>query len=326
MNMTSSYAALSVLDAAINRTKSLLWPFNLGIWLRLAVISFFVGGSGGGFNFPGSYSTSDVPGGGVPGMGDAFFGNLGIILLIIALIFVFVLVIWLIGAIFQFVFVDCLRTGEVSLRRYFGPRTGKGFRLFLFQAGVGLCLFLLIAIPVALLIITAGGLESRIASLAFVPFILVFIAAIFVLALLIGLIMLFSIDFVVPIMIRDDCGVIDGWRTCWGIIRAEWGQALVYAVAKFLLGLAVGIIMLLAVIIAALVVAIPFVIVGIITAAAGGSVPVYITLLVLFILVLLPVGLLISVPFVTFLRYYSLEVLGAIAPAYNLLPAVGTAE
>jgi hypothetical protein len=54
MNMGSTYAALSVLDAAINRTKSLLWPFNLGVWLRLAVISFFVGGSGGGFNFPGS--------------------------------------------------------------------------------------------------------------------------------------------------------------------------------------------------------------------------------------------------------------------------------
>jgi hypothetical protein len=326
MNMASTYAAISVLDAAINRTKSLLWPFNLGIWLRLAVISFFVGGSGGGFNFPGSYSTSDVPGGGIPGAGDAILSNLGIILLIIALIFVIVLVIWLIGAIFQFVFVDCLRTGEVSLRRYFGPRTGKGFRLFLFQAGVGLGLFLLIAIPVALLIITAGGFESRIASLAAVPFILIFIAVIFLLALLIGLIMLFTIDFVVPIMIRDDCGVIDGWRSCWQIIRVEWKQALVYAVAKFLLGIATGIIMLIAVIIAALALAIPFVISGIRVAAAGGSVPIYIALLVLFFLVMLPVGLIISVPFVTFLRYYALEVLAAIAPEYDLLPGMSPAE
>ena len=39
MNMASNYAAFSVLDATINRTKSLLWPFNLGVWLRLAVIS-----------------------------------------------------------------------------------------------------------------------------------------------------------------------------------------------------------------------------------------------------------------------------------------------
>jgi hypothetical protein len=324
--MASTYAALSVLDAVINRTKSLLWPFNLGVWLRIAVISFFIGGSGGGFNFPGNYSTSDVPGGGMPGMGDTFLSNLGIILLIIAIIFAVVLVLWLIGAIFQFVFVDCLRTGEVYLRRYFGPRTGKGFRLFLFQAGVALCLFLIIAIPVALLVITAGGFESGIASLAVVPFILAFIVLIFLLALLIGLIMLFTIDFVVPIMIRDDCGVIDGWRSCWQIIRTEWKQALVYAIVKFLLGIAVGILMLLAVIIAALAVAIPFVIIGILVAAAGGSVPVYIALVVLFILVLLPVGLLISVPFVTFLRYYSLEVLAAIAPEYTLLPAVTPAE
>ncbi len=326
MNMGSTYAALSVLDAAINRTKSLLWPFNLGVWLRIAVISFFVGSSGGGFNFPGSYSSSNAPGGGMPGMGDALMSNLGIILLIIAVILIFVLVMWLIGAIFQFVFVDCLRTGEVSLRRYFGPRAGQGFRLFLFELGLGLIIFLLIAIPVVLLIISAGGFVSRIASLAVVPFILVLIAAIFLLALLIGLVMLFTIDFVVPIMVRDDCGVIDGWRTCWGIIRTEWKQALVYAVAKFLLGIATGIIMLIAVIIAALAIAIPFVIIGILAAAAGGPVPVYIALLVLFFVVMLPVGLLISVPFVTFLRYYSLEVLAAIAPAYDLLPAAGPQE
>jgi hypothetical protein len=326
MNMGSTYAALSVLDAAINRTKSLLWPFNLGVWLRLAVISFFVGGSGGGFNFPGSYSSNEFPGGNIPGMGDALLSNLGIILLIIAAILVFVLVMWLIGAIFQFVFVDCLRTGEVSLRRYFGPRTGKGFSLFLFQAGLGLIVLLVIAIPVALLIITAGGFASRMASLAAVPFILILIAAIFLLALVVGLIMLFTIDFVVPIMIRDDCGVIDGWRTCWGIIRTEWKQALVYAIAKFFLGLATGIIMLIAVLIAALAIAIPFVIIGILAAAVGASVPAYIALLVLFFLVMLPVGLLLSVPFVTFLRYYSLEVLAAIAPAYDLLPAAGPAE
>jgi len=324
--MGSTYAALSVLDAAINRTKSMLWPFNLGVWLRLAVISFFIGGSGGGFNFPGSYSSSDLPGGEIPGMGDAFLSNIGIILLIIAAILIFVLVMWLLGAIFQFVFVDCLRTGEVSLRRYFGSRTGKGFSLFLFQAGLGLIILMIVAIPVVLLIITAGGFESRIASLAVVPFILIFIAGIFLLALVIGLIMLFTIDFVVPIMIRDDCGVIDGWRTCWGIIRAEWKQALVYAIAKFLLGIAVSIIMLIAVIIAALAVAIPFVIIGILAAAAGGPLPVYIALAVLFFLVMLPVGLLISVPFVTFLRYYSLEVLAAIAPAYDLLPTVSQAE
>jgi len=324
--MASNYAAFSVLDATINRTKSLLWPFNLGVWLRLAVISFFIGGTGGGFNVPSGGPSYNVPGGEIPGLGEALLSNLGIILLIIALFFVFLVVIWLIGAIFQFVFVDCLRTGEVSLGRYFRPRTGKGIRLFLFQLGLGLIIFLIVAVPVALLIITAGGFESRIASLAVVPFLLIFIAGIFLLALLVGLIMLFTIDFVVPIMIRDDCGVIDGWRSCWRVIRSEWKQALVYAVVKFLLGIAVAILMLVAVVIAALALAIPFIIIGILVAAAGGSVPVYIALLVLFFVIMLPVALLISVPFVTFLRYYSLEVLAAIAPEYALLPGVSPAE
>jgi len=325
--MGSTYAALSVLDAAINRTKSLLWPFNLGVWLRIAVISFFVGGMGGGFNLPGGGSSpGGVPGGNIPGMGDTLLSNLGIILLIVAAILIFVLVMWLLGAIFQFVFVDCLRTGEVSLRRYFGPRTGKGFSLFLFELGLGLIIFLIIAVPVGLLILAAGGFTSGATSLAVIPGFLLLFAAILLMALVVGLIMLFTIDFVVPIMIRDDCGVIDGWRTCWGIIRTEWKQALVYAITKFLLGLAVGIIMLIAVIIAALVIAIPFVIIGILAVAAGGPVPFYIAFAVLFFVVMLPVALLISVPFVTFLRYYSLEVLAAIAPAYDLLPAVSPAE
>jgi hypothetical protein len=328
MNMGSTYAALSVLDAAINRTKSLLWPFKLGLWLRIAVISFFVGGTGAGFNFhAGGSSPGGVPGVNILGVGNSLLSNVVFnYLLIVAAILIFVLAMWLLGAIFQFVFVDCLRTGEVSLRRYFGPRTGKGFSLFLFQLGLGLIIFLIIAVPVALLILAGGGFASGVPSLAVIPGFLLLFAAILLIALFMGLIMLFTIDFVVPIMIRDDCGVIDGWHTCWGIIRTEWKQALVYAITKFLLGIATGIIMLIVVIIAALVIAIPFVIIGILAAGAGGSVPINITLLVLFFVVMLPVGLLISVPFVTFLRYYSLEVLAAIAPAYDLLPAASPAE
>jgi hypothetical protein len=326
MNMVSKYAAFSVLDAAINRTKSLLWPFSLGVWLRLAVISFFIGGAGGGFNAPSGGPSYNVPGGEIPGLENAILSNLGIILLVIALFLIFLVVVWLIGAIFQFVFVDCLRTGDVSLGRYFRPRTGKGIRLFLFQLGLGLIVFLIVAVPILLLIITVGGFESNIASLAVIPFLMVFIGGILLLALAVGLIMLFTIDFVVPIMIRDDCGLIDGWRSCWQIIRSEWKQALVYAIVKFLLGIAVAILMLIAIIIAALALAIPFVIVGILVAAAGGFAPAYIALLVLFILFLIPVSLLISVPFVTFLRYYSLEVLAAIAPGYDLLPRMSPAE
>ncbi|MDG6257598.1 MAG: hypothetical protein QCH35_08375 [Methanomicrobiaceae archaeon] len=325
--MASTYAAFSVLDAAIDRTKALLWPVDPGVWLRLAVIAFFVGGTG--FNIPSgpSYSFS---GDEFAGIGPADIGIPGgvpgFLVLLLALIFAVAIVFWMIGAIFQFVFVDSLRTGEVAIRRYFGPRAGKGFRLFLFEAGLAVLILLVVAVPIALFIFTAGGFASNIGALVIVPFFLLFISAVFVLAILLGLIMLFTIDFVVPIMIRDDCGVIDGWRSAWRIIRTEWKQALVYAVVKFLLGIAVGILMIIAVVVAAIILAIPFVIVGFLIAVAGGSVPIYIVLVALFVLFLIVAALFISVPFVTFLRYYSLEVLAAIAPEYTLLPGAGLTE
>ncbi|HDR73619.1 MAG TPA: hypothetical protein ENN85_06880 [Methanoculleus sp.] len=322
--MASTYAAFSALDAAIDRTKSLLWPFDLGVWLRLAVIAFFVGGTG--FNVPSGPSYS-VSGDEFAGIGPADIGIPGgvpgFLLLLIVVIVAVAIVFWVLGAIFQFVFVDSLRTGEVGIRRYVGPRAGKGFRLFLFEAGLALLILLFVVIPFALIFFTTGGLDVRFGALMLIPIVLLFIAAVFVLAILLGLIMLFTIDFVVPIMIRDDCGVIDGWRSAWRIIRSEWKQALVYAIVKFLLGIAVGILMIIAVVIAAIILAIPFGIVGVLIAAAGGSVPVYIVLVALFVLFLIVAALFISVPFVTFLRYYSLEVLAAIAPEYTLLPGAG---
>jgi len=48
-DMAEEMYAFSRLEGAFQRTKSLLWPPQWGIWLRLAVIALFVGG---GASFP----------------------------------------------------------------------------------------------------------------------------------------------------------------------------------------------------------------------------------------------------------------------------------
>ncbi|KUK61352.1 MAG: hypothetical protein XD82_1154, partial [Methanoculleus marisnigri] len=70
------------------------------------------------------------------------------------------------------------------------------------------------------------------------------------------------------------------------------------------------------VILALVVIAIPFILIGIVLLAAVQAN--YVLLLVL--LIAIPVALLIAVPFVTFFRYYGLLVLEGLAPEYRLLP------
>ncbi|NVO66143.1 DUF7544 domain-containing protein [Methanofollis tationis] len=312
--MSSAIHAFTAIDGAVSHTKSLLWPFRAGVWLRLAVISLFIGGFGGGFNF---FSFPD--GGGHAGSGmpvDLFAPGAGFIFLLIGVILLLALFFGIIGSIFQFVFVDCLTTGEVSLSRTFGMRSGKGLRLFLFQ--VLFALLMVAAMIVVLLTIflpvQSVGAPNLLALIILVP------AALLILVI-IGIVLMLTIDFVVPVMIRSDCGVIDGWRHALAFLRPDLVNAAAYVVFKFLLGIVLGLIALVLALIAAAVIAVPLVAVGVVAGIALGNaaVPVYLLLLLIGIVVAVPVLLLVQVPFATFLRYYSLGVLGRFSPEYDLL-------
>jgi hypothetical protein len=87
------------------------------------------------------------------------------------------------------------------------------------------------------------------------------------------------------------------------------------------LGIAAGILVFIAMLLAVLVIAIPFVIIGVVLAAIFQVMNVTLLLLIIpFLLILIPVALLIQVPVVTFFRYYSLQVLGKLETTFALLP------
>lgn len=313
MDMTSGIHAFTAIDGAVSHTKSLLWPFRAGVWLRLAVITLFVGGFGGGFNF---FSFPD--GGGHAGSGmpvDLFAPGLGVAFLLIGVILLLALVFGIIGSIFQFVFVDCLTSGEVSLSRTFGMRSGKGLRLFLFQ--VAFALLMAAAVVVALLAVflplQGMGAPNLLALIVLVP-------AAVLLMVCVGIVLMLTTDFVVPVMIRSDCGVIEGWGHTWAFLRSDLVNAAAYVVFKFLLGIVLGLIAMVLALIAAAVIAVPLVAVGVVAGIALGkaAVPVYVLLVLIGIIVAVPVLLLVQVPFATFLRYYSLGVLGRFSPEYDL--------
>ncbi len=292
MSMSDEMFAFSELDGAFKRTRELLWPIRWGVWLRLAVVALFVGG---GVIDPTVLQPGTL--------------SLIAIVLIAALAFIYI------GAVVQFVFVDCLASGRVVLYPSFRRRLGEGGRLFAFELALVLLLLAFVGVVVLALRSLSPQVSWPVLLLAALPIILL----IFVVY---GVVHLLTTDFVVPIMILEDCGVIAGWRRLCRTLSPQVMQTAVYIVVRFLLGIAAGIVQGIATLLALAAIAIPFVLLGLaLLALAVVAVPVLLVLLAVpFLVIAIPAALLIAVPFVTFFRYYSLQVLGRLAPAYRILP------
>ncbi|MDX1747968.1 MAG: hypothetical protein R3324_18710, partial [Halobacteriales archaeon] len=260
--------ALEDLDDALDATRAFLWPIDRSRWIKLALVAFFVGGPGANvntfqYNVP---SDGGSPSGGIPPLQDIgpriwlVVGAVVAALLLIALVFA------LVGSIMEFVLVESLRRETVSVREYWGKRWRQGVRLFGFRLVVGLVvlgsvavLAALFLLPVAVRTGAIGGVPSGgFSILAF----LLLLPVVVVLAILVGLINGFTTVFVVPIMVLEDCGVLAGWRRLWPTIVADPWQYLAYAVVGFVLGIAGGVLVALVVGVTALVLLIPFGILG----------------------------------------------------------------
>ena len=312
--MADEMYAFSRLEGAIHRTKSLLWPFKWDVWLRLAIIALFVGG---GISMPNlfqyQFDGSDFAAGTI---GSTPTVVATVVLVILAVVLVLALIWAFIGATMRFVFVDMLSTGNIRIRRFFRDRFGKGVRLFVFEIALTAAMFIAMIVS-AFLVFGFWGTNAAAPLLLLLLIPLALIAAI-----LFGLILLLTTDFVVPIMVSEDCGVIEGWRQLIGVISSQLWQTVVYVITRFVLGLVAAIAQAILVIIALLVIAIPFVLIGIVFLAAlqGGDRILLLALGVPYLIIVIPVALLIAVPFVTFFRYYALLVLEGLRPEYQLLP------
>lgn len=312
--MAEEMYAFSRIEDTVHRTKALLWPFRWDVWLRLAIIALFVGG---GISMPNlfqyQFDGNDFAAGTI-GSTPAIVAT-GV-LVILAVVLVIALIWAFIGATMRFVFVDMLSTGDIRIRRFFRERLGKGVRLFAFEIALTAAMFIAMIVS-AFLVFGLWGTKTAAPLL-----LLLLIPLALVAAILFGLLLLLTTDFVVPIMVSEDCGVIEGWRQLIGVISSQVWQTVVYIITRFVLGLVAAIAQAILVIIALLVIAIPFVLIGIVFLAAlpGGNLILLLALGVPYLIIAIPVALLIAVPFVTFFRYYALLVLEGLRPEYRLLP------
>lgn len=316
--------AVDNLSDAYRATRSFLLPLEWGRWLRLALLSVFVASSSGGGaptgGFQGPLSTSPEPGpGGPTDVGpamDQFTAALSEYLWLIVSVavigFLIALVLQWLAATFEFTFLESLRTDDVRIRQHTGELTGLGTRLFLFRVFFGL-LGLLVAGGTLLLVL--GPILTGVAPAGPLLLLVVLLPVLFVLGVVASVVYVFTTAFVAPIMLIEDRGVLSAWKRFWGVLKSAWQDFLVYVLVGLFLMIAIGIV------------------VGIVMAVIGVAIvlPVIVVLLAagpLWAGILgIPAAMfgilawaLVQVPVQTYLRHWSLLVLGDVEPALDLIP------
>ena len=316
------HAARDVGDA-FTVTREFLTPIEFVRWLKLAVVAFFIGGgmSLPSTQFNASGGPDQIPAEEIPLTLPAETAT--IIAVVVAIAVGLGLLFAVVGAVMEFVFVESLRTGSVSIRRHWSEHWRQGLRLFGFRIAIGLPVLAAFLGWMALFFLPlATGIADPI-----VPFgvFLLGLPVVFFVGLLYALVASFTTVFVVPIMIKHDCGVLAGWRPLWGSIKAAPKQYLAYAVIAFLLTIAAGLLASVVVGIGAIVVSIPLGIVALVTyftvsISSTVGIVLLVALVVLFLAAIIALWALVQVPVVAYLRYYGLLVLGDIESDFDIIP------
>lgn len=315
-----SLHAFDDIDDAVTATRSFLFPIDRGTWLRLALVVFFVGGASvnaptTGFNVPGTGPDGPTPP--VPELTDTVLFAIAAIVAVLVLV---VLLFAFVGSVMEFAFVEALRSEEVHVRRYWSRYWRRGARLFGFRVGLGLVALLLVGGVVAAVALPALSGAGGVSFGLFVAL----LPVLFLLAMVFGLVNGFTTAFVVPAMLLEDRGVLDGWRRVWPIVRAKWKEYAVYAVLAWLFQAVLATLVALSVGIGGLFLALPFLVVGVLVWLALSFSPAALLLMgmlaVLYVAIVLFAGLLAQVPVQTGLRYYALFLLGDTDPSLDPVP------
>ena len=312
--------------------KLLCTPFRLRFLLKLAlvvILASFLSAPG----FGGSL------GGGHNQQGDMFFSNanwfgydtsailaLGmfIILFLCFLFLIFILVINWLGALFNFTLLDILITQETRIRTAIGRSVNYVWSLFLWYT-----FFTIIILGFMILInINFGRINEPSIFIFGQLFMLFFIYL--PLNILLVILMIISIEWVLPVMRSRSCGFLTAWIEILTISLSNLGKVLLYIILRFCIAILGGIYLMFVFFVCLLVYCIVFglPLLFIIGASSGFDIS---SINPIWLILLIPIGLgvfvlfiytmvIFSVPLVVYRRYFSLFVLECIAPELDIMP------
>lgn len=293
---------------ALERVKLMLFqPFDPGKWFVIGFCAWLAylgeagsGFSGGNFN-PGNQSHGTGPGfrHGLEHAWNYILSNLYWIVPVAAIVIFLclalgVLVLWL-NCRGKFMFLHCVALNKAEVVEPWNKFEREGNSLFWFRLVLGLfgavlTLPLLVTIAVMILRMVFRGEPNLNGIVTVAGLALVF----FVLAIVFAIIKKFTADFVAPIMFLRGGKCWAAWKEFYGLLSANPGQFALYILFQIVLSMAIGVIVLGAIII---------------TCCIAGC------------LMALPyLGTVLLLPVLIFKRAYPLYYLAQYGPEYDVFP------
>jgi hypothetical protein len=329
-------SATEAVSPAIERAKSILRPYSVGLWIKIGLVGLLAElssqlpfppmGGGAGAHQPTHTGTTTI----TPQIGIlAGVITLGVIVVLGIIFFIVGLVILYFGSRMQLVLMDLVATRTTLVAPAWqrtAPRTWRwiGLKLLTFLIA-GLVLGLFIGIPAVLLftrISSRGGNPTTPQGPVFGVFALFFLVVL-VAAFLVLAVVWFIRDFVLPFILFDDARIGDAFREAMEIFRDDPGSVSFYLFMKFVIMILFGIAGELAIALCAGIAAIPLGIVGaaayfaLRNAGSGGKALMFVTFGLLgfiFFAVLVVLVLSLCAALFTFYQAYSLYFLGGRYP------------
>jgi hypothetical protein len=270
-------SAADAISKAVERSKQLLFPFKADKWFGLGFTVFLAqcGETSGGASIPnvptgttgsGSSSASPDLGQMVEDGVNAFYDDLALYLTLATAVLVVGMGLW--AFVFWFssraklMFVESVVWDRVDFNAQWSRAAPLGFSLFKFR--------LLFALGGSTLMLGAVGAAAAVGMPDFLAGQFVGSAALLAYGI-VGLALLFvSVpwamtaalldDFVVPLMVIRNVRVGDAWSICRReVIKGNVGGLFVFYVLRFVLGLAIGVTMVLAMCVTCCLTAIPYI-------------------------------------------------------------------
>jgi len=312
----SEYLAIQAFGPALSHTINAFWPLRIGQIFRLLLISFFIGAWITG-PVPQDFTFADIPYVSQFSIGDSMSGQIGLIISVMAGILFILLLYALFSSIFQFIFVDYLSAGDRILPSFLA-RTGMGIRLLGFYLAtillIGLCAVAAI-IGIAIPVLLSNPDNPTIFFIA----LLYTLAGLLVLILPVWILTIITTDFVVPVMMVHNCGVLRGWKIIFKEFSGKWDEAGMYLLIKIGINIITGVVLGLF-----LVLAMESLGISSLTLIPGmPAAPDYsLVYLILPLILVAGITLIVMTPVVTFLRYYALIFLELLSDTYALLPEI----
>ena len=258
-------SVIDPLTPAINRVKLMLFePFDIGKWFIIGFCAWLAylgtgGGGNGGGGGGGGGPHGNIPAGDKQELRHAFDATKDFIAanaywLVPLVIFIVVLgiILWLVftwlSSRGRFMFLHCVAGNKAEVKIPWAKYRAHANSLFVFRIVLALIGFVVIMVPVVFIVVLIITMASTGApAVGPILGIVFLVLCIIVLAICLGLIEKFTMDFVVPIMFLQTTSVRAAWREFLGILSINKARFLLYILFQILIGMAIGLIVLMGV-------------------------------------------------------------------------------